>query len=459
MRRAKKGIGSEHRKLVASKRKNPMKPNRPRRTLADMELRREQTYARLFHKAVHRYAGGNLAQFLRDLDEPSPTVRSCVAYLWKKAGPYAVNPHPRISQKGQLRHSTQADAIVDAMEALSFPYLTPAVMRELELMDKEIGLSRMKNILKERWNWLVKKARTVSNASRPVQCAQRVEDAIAMQDRVDWLRKIWNKRWDKGDKEFRWFYYDQSPINQLLLDGNSVIAPAGLVVYSPNRTSSRSVTITLHMLMDQWGEVIYFEFAGPKKTPTEAQKLKAKKGKNARQQGTGQGQRDIERFLHHAEKSMPRKQGGHHPWIFFDHLDAHVAIAEGRFACKHGKKLRAHYMLTPLTYPDANAIEDRFRSFKAFLRTKMWKQAKTWSAKKFIPILNQYMREWKRQGQLDSGLFENSYDSLQEIIDAKGDLQVRAAKKMGFEDLSQIQLTTFPMVETMTDEDDEEWTP
>lgn len=459
MGRAKNRLGSNHRKSVADKRKranNPRPAARPRRTAAEQEREALTFFMQAFARTVNNMFQGSITKYLRSIDMLTEPNRSKARYWVSKVDQSTGKFTPRKSQKGQLRASAQADAIEEAVESLTFPFRTCEIQRAVLLGGRAIERYRIKKILKQRWGWVSKKMRKVANASAPKQCIKRTLEGMAMRERLDILNKEWTLRWNKNDKSFRWYYYDQCSINQHNLDDGESVGPAGVEAYATNRTSARSTSITLHLLIDQWGYGVHWLLAGPKKKQGKKAKEKAKKGKETSNKGTGQGQVNIEHFLWRAEAAIPRKQGNEAPWIFFDHLDSHVNIAKGKYKSDYGKRLKANYMLTPVTYPDANPIENCFRSLKAYLKKVLPRQTKTLSAKELIPVVAKHFKAWNVRQTRNDAMYQDSYRAVQEIIDAKGDLQVRMLKKKNYNSAAEVRLPKLPKPNAMTDSDDEE---
>lgn len=249
---------------------------------------------------------------------------------------------------------------------------------------------------------------------------------------INHLYKKWTRLEAEGDIEFRWFYYDQSSFNQYRLQRNIAVGPKGVKFYAMSRTSIRVVSITLHMLVDQYGYPHYWEFAMPKKVKKATPRGPGK--------GVGQTQVDIERFLYKALKHLPHKIGGRRPIIFFDHLSAHVNISKKVFKSKRGRKMRATFRLTPLTFPDANVVESCFRSLKSQVRRQLAATRSTLKPHSFIVHLNSILRKWKANRAFDDKILDGTIAALRGIVAAKGNLQTMELAKRGMNDLDEIIL-------------------
>lgn len=257
--------------------------------------------------------------------------------------------------------------------------------------------TRIKDILQEE-GIMARSSSKNANPTSPPQCKRRVK---AAKEQLGGM--LQNFEDDHG-----LYFYDQSSVNQEVLRDRSVFAPVGVRAYDPRKTMSRTPSVTLHYLMADDGTVIHHSFAvGDQKYE------------------------HVKAFLKAAWKKLPKEIKN--ATLVLDNL-AHHHKAE------KDDDLEWDFLFTPVQTPDANPIEHKFSEWKAFIRPLITSLSRSYGANQFMAFLEQWCLEFNEVAAPSDVYFNNSVDNLEEIIAAKGNLQLVALRRAGFDSILQCRV-------------------
>lgn len=301
--------------------------------------------------------------------------------------------------------------IVAAYNSLPFPVKLKQLQAKLRANGRIIKRYRLIQYALQ-MGMIAKTTKKVVNASTPEKCAQRVEDAIAMEEIL--YREI-TTSYDPLTPHHRWFYYDQTNANQYVLTDDVVLVPPGLTVYETGRSSLRSTGVTVHAICDQYGDIHYYKVtAGGTKTD------------------------DVLEFLNEAADEMNLPKDGTPSVLFLDHLQQHITIQQ-HAALTGAFPWELH--LTPLSCPECSVIEPVFGSFKAYLRKVVIKLKKTLNKDAWLRKVDEEFGRWSNHTKGDMGMLEHTAEYLVMLKQLGGDLQGIALHKAGFKSKDEIKMS------------------
>jgi hypothetical protein len=91
------------------------------------------------------------------------------------------------------------------------------------------------------------------NPTKQSTCVERVEGAKRMKGELIQLTAARARNPD--DDRTKWYYYDQAPFQQMGPKRDVVLGPRNVKIYDPKKITLIYPSITLHMIVDQDGEV------------------------------------------------------------------------------------------------------------------------------------------------------------------------------------------------------------
>ena len=178
------------------------------------------------------------------------------------------------------------------------------------------------------------------------------------------------------DNKTKWYYYDQAPFQQKGKKRNIVLGPKGLKIYDPARITLKYPSLTLHMIVDQDGEI--FDFCWNE---------------------GGQGAEAITKFLTKAASRLPRNTKG---VLYCDHLGTHRTLSER-------KAFPWKVRLVPVSSSDSNIIEGVFSSLKTHLYCQLRMNKKVYNSKDLITWCESATTQaWWNDYDGDEVLFKHS---------------------------------------------------
>lgn len=314
---------------------------------------------------------------------------------------------PRIGNPG-VRHSPIRKCIVSLYNTIGFPVRLKVLQDELLKIGRRIAPNRILHYLNQIEPIYKRLAQTIANACKIEQCRKRFTRAKTMKVEINALYRKWCAAW-KQKTDFLWYYYDQSPMNQIEINEGVFLAPRGTKIYDPTRSKSKTTSATLHMICDQYGRPFYYEVALQ-----------------------GQGEEKIREFLLKVQDKLPTAS-----IVYFDNLRAHVNIHDNGLTVKKRPK-SFEFRLTPVCTPDTSVVEYSFREIKSFIRQKLAYQTESLGAEEWKTLVKEYVDEWADKAVYDDAKFQETKKYIAELVTCKGSLQKIGLRKVGIKHASQL---------------------
>lgn len=307
-----------------------------------------------------------------------------------------------------IRFSKVRNKIAEVYNAMSFPRHFQDLVRKLVKAGCNIRRWRILKYLRQLAVFPSKISRCL-NPTKQSTCIDRVEGAKKMVHELDELCRAHES--NPLDKSKNWYYYDQSPFQQIGPKRDVVLGPRKLKIYDPKRITLKYTSLTLHMIVDQKGEIFDFLWA---------------KG--------GQGMDEIRSFLTKAASRLPTGIKG---IVYCDHLKSHQTLSVE-------KTFVWDVRLVPKSSSDANIIENVFSSLKNHLYKSLKGQKNVLSDESLIKFCTSGTQDWWQGWHGDLKLLQRSRAFLNRLIKAEGDLQQVEFLKRGIKNLDQLKVQVIP---------------
>lgn len=387
------------------------------------------TLRKIISLTIDKLFNGSVSELLESIDMLSEPNRKFLSHQKDKI---KTNSWDDIEQQhpisdGRLKIE---QAVINTFNSLPFPVYLDCLQDKLK--DQKINLrpNQITKIIWENGHFSPRFTRQVVNATNKIKCDDRLDRAVEMQAELNAFDEIWTKDYKDANNDggHRVYYYDQMNLNQSKLLSNIAFGPPNMPIYDPDRSTIKTESLTLHMIVNQFGTPIYWKITAG-----------------------GTKQRDIEEFLEEAQDLSgldPTKI------LYFDHLNSHVNIVAKKMAPipPNGSKIKLKWntRLTPLSCPDANLVEFMFRSVKAFVRKKLIHQRALLNKMGWMDWTKRVVGQWANSYKGNTDAWQSTRKFIAGIIKHKGNLQKIAFEKAGIKNLSQLKIQ-IPL--TMVDTD------